>query len=104
MKLYNKTILIGRLGNDPELASTSDGTFAKFSICNSTFENGEEKVQWHNIIAVGKQANVCMEHLHKGDLCCIEGHLDTLEYESDGETFYKHQIIAERIVFLRSKN
>lgn len=103
MKMYSKTILIGRLGTDPELASTSDGTFAKFTISNSVFEGSEKKVQWHNIIAVGKQANVCMEHLHKGDLCCIEGHLDTFAYESDGKTLYKHQIIAEHIVFLRSK-
>ena len=104
MKIYNKTIIIGRLASDPECKPTSNSKLAEFMISNSTFENGEEKVQLHRIAAIGKQADVCIEHLHKGDLCCIEGHINQFIYESGGETQSKQLIIAERIVFLQSKN
>lgn len=104
MKTYNRTIIIGRLDNAPELKSTGKGDVAEFSLSNTTFRNGAEEVQWHRIAAFGKQAILCAEHLHKGDLCCIEGRLDTHTYEIDGEIRYSQIIITERITFLTSKH
>lgn len=103
-KAYNKTIIIGRLGEKPELKTADCGTdYTRFSMCNTTFNNGVEVVQWHKIIAFGKQARVIAEHLNKGDLCCIEGRVDRKKYEKEGETKYAVAIIAECITFLSSK-
>lgn len=103
-KSYNKTIIIGRLGETPELKEANRGCktdcYTTFKICNSTFKDGVEEIQGHTIVCFGKQARVCCEHLIKGDLCCIEGKFDRRAYEKDGETKYSTAIIAERIVFL----
>ena len=100
---FNKTILIGRLGRDPELHHTDKTDYVRFSICNSSIKNGEETVQFHNICAFGNQARLCHEYLHKGDLCCIEGRLDTSSYEKDGVKKYTQSVIAEHITFLPSR-
>lgn len=100
-KTFNRTIIIGRLGEKPELKKMkSDMDYCRFWISNSTFQDGQEIVQWHEIMTVGKQARVCAEHLDKGDLCCIEGRLDRKTFMKDGEEKYMQLIIAERITFL----
>ena len=100
---YNKTIIIGRLGHDPEFGQGKKTEYANFNLSNSTFKNGQEEVQWHRICAFGKQAQLCHNHLHKGDLCCIEGRLEKRAYEKDGEKRYTQSIIAEKITFLASR-
>ena len=60
---YNKTILIGRLGADPELKTGGKSDYANFSICNSSVDKeGREEVQWHRVKAFGKQAHLCKDH------------------------------------------
>ncbi len=94
---YNKTIIIGRLGEDPKLKPHSKAEFqTEFYISNCTIRDGEEVVQWHKIAAFGKQAKLCADYLHKGDLCCIEGRLD-IDTRTEP---YKQYIVAERITFL----
>ena len=100
---FNRTIIIGRLGHDPELKQGPKAEFARFSLSNSTFRDGQEEVQWHSICAFGKQARLCHDHLHKGDLCCIEGRLDKRGYLKNGEKHYSQIIIADHITFLSSK-
>lgn len=90
-KSYNKTIIIGRLGNSPSLNDVDGMCYTTFKLANTTFSNGHENVEWHDIKAVGKQARVCCQYLSKGDLCCIEGKFDD------------NHIIAERVTFLSSK-
>lgn len=97
---FNRTIIIGRLGEDPKLKTGGKVDSCTFTISNSTSRDGVEEVQWHDMVAFGKQARVCAEHLHKGDLCCVEGKLDCQNYIKDGEKMYKQTIIAERITFL----
>ena len=98
---FNRTIIIGRLGCDPELKQGQKTEYALFSLLNSSFRDGQEEVQSHRICAFGKQAHVCHDYLRKGDLCCIEGRLESETYLHKGETLYKQKIIAERITFLR---
>ena len=100
---FNKTILIGRLGRDPELFHSDKTDYVHFSICNSSFKDGQETVQFHNICAFGNQARLCHEYLHKGDLCCIEGRLDSSFYEKDGVRKHSQSVIAEHITFLPSR-
>jgi len=100
---YNKTIIIGRLARDPEFGQGKKTEYANFNLSNSTFKDGKEEVQWHRICAFGKQAVLCHSHLHKGDLCCIEGRINNSSYEKNGEKRYFQSIIAEKITFLASR-
>jgi single-strand DNA-binding protein len=110
-KSFNQTIIIGRLGNDPEMSETkrlnpetgNPLEIAKFKLSNTVIKDGKEEIQWHDLVAFGKQAILCHDYLHKGDLCCVEGRLDRHQYKSqDGEEIFKTTIIAERITFLQS--
>ena len=97
MAMYNETVIIGRLGENPELKPHSKAEFqTQFTISSSTIKDGKEEVIWHRIGAFGKQAKLCADYLHKGDLCCIEGRLD-LDTRTEP---YKQYIVAERITFL----
>ena len=101
---YNKTIIIGRLGFDPELKQGKTTAYTRFSLSNNNVsKEGQSEVQWHKICAFGKQADLCHKYLHKGDLCCIEGRLDSRSYEKNGQKQYTSSIIAERITFLNNK-
>lgn len=112
-KSYNKTIIIGRLGKDPELSTrkkakresdiSQQPDFASFTLLNSTVDQyRNEIIQSHDIHAFGKQAILCHEHLHKGDLCCVEGRIDErmIGHCKPGQF---PTIIAERITFLSSR-
>ena len=101
---YNKTIIIGRLGENPELKEGKKIEYVTFMLSNSTFQNGQEIVLWHKIAAFGKQARVICQNLQKGDLCCIEGRLESEYYKAEnGEDKAKQIIVAERVTFLSSK-
>lgn len=111
-KSFNKTIIVGRLGDDPEFTETKRFNpetgkpleIAKFKLSNTVIRDGKEEIQWYNLAAFGKQAILCHDYLHKGDLCCVEGRLDRQHYKSqDGEEIFKTTIIAEHITFLSSK-
>jgi len=97
----NKTIIIGRLCRDPK--SVNDNV-TKFTLRNTTIRDGVEEAQYHAVVAFGRQATLCLEYLHKGDLCCVEGRLDTYKYEVKGEIRYRQSIIAEHITFLTHKH
>ena len=104
----NKAILIGRLGQDPELKQTKTGkTVCNFSLATSEsyMNNGEKqsKTTWHNIIAWGKQAETVGKYLKKGQEVYIEGKIENRSYEKDGTTKYISEIILSSLVFLGSK-
>lgn len=98
MQSYNKTIVIGRVGSEPKLEPHSKAEFqTQFTISSSTVKDGQEEVIWHRIGAFGKQAKLCADYLHKGDLIVIEGRLDQRKYDDDT---FDNTIIAEKITFL----
>jgi single-strand DNA-binding protein len=107
MGTINKVILIGRLGRDPEERVTSAGSrVANFTMATDTFHsNGADKTtEWHKVVAFGKIAELCNQYLHKGNLVCIEGSLQTRTWEKPpGEKHYMTEVIANRITFLGSK-
>ena len=105
----NKVILIGRLGNDPELKYTPNGT-AQAQISLATSEkwkdsdgNQKEKTEWHRIVAWRRQAEFAGEWLKKGQLVSIEGKLQTRSWEQDGQKKYMTEIIADNITMLGSR-
>jgi len=107
----NKVILIGRLGKDPEIRSTPQGTtVAKFTIATDerfTDRNGEkqERTEWHNITAWSKLAEICGQYLKKGKLVYIEGSLRTESWEDKDtkQKRYRTEIVAQNMQMLDRK-
>ena len=108
----NKSIIIGRLGRDPEMKYTQDGTaVASFSVATSETwtdkPTGEkkERTEWHRIVAWRKLAEICGEYLKKGSQVYIEGRLQTRSWEdkSSGEKRYTTEIVASTMQMLGSK-
>ena len=87
----NKIILIGRLGKDPELSVTPDGTaVTKFSLAVNRYSrssSGErkEETDWYNVSAWRQLAETCEKYLHKGSKVYVEGRLSQRKYtDRDG--------------------
>ena len=107
MSGFNKVILIGRLGKDPEVRYTQDGSAdASFRIATSEEwqdkETGDkkERTEWHRIVAWRKLGELCGEYLSKGRQVYIEGKLQTRSWEKDGVTRYTTEIVASDVQFL----
>ena len=103
----NKVMLIARLGRDPEMKYTQQGT----AICNMTIATSEswtdkstgekqEKTEWHRCVSFGKQAEVLGKYLVKGSQVYVEGKLQTRQYEKDGQTHYATEIVVQEFTFL----
>ena len=100
----NKVFLIGNLTRDPELKALPSGTaVASFGVATNRVwkdQKGEkrEDVQFHNIVAFGRQAEVVSQYLKKGSMIFVEGRLQTQSWDGqDGVKRYKTEIVAERI-------
>lgn len=103
----NKVILVGNLGQDPEVRYSASGSpVANFSIATSESwndKNGQrqERTEWHRIVAWGKLAELCGEYLAKGRQVYVEGKLQTRNWEDrDGNKRYTTEIIANQVTFL----
>lgn len=110
MASVNKVILIGRLGRDPELRYTRDGT----PVCNMSLATDEsftasdgskvERVEWHSVILFNRNAENAKTYLGKGSLVYIEGSLQTRKWQDkDGQDRYTTEIKALRMQFLDRK-
>lgn len=105
----NKVILLGRLGQDPELKFTPTGS----AVCNfsvATSENWtdkagqkQEKTEWHRVVVWGKLAELCNQYLAKGRQVFLEGKLQTRSWDDkDGNKKYTTEINATTIQFIGS--
>lgn len=109
-KSVNKVILVGNVGQDPEVKYTPSGTpVAKFSIAtNERFKDRsdewQERTEWHNIIAWQRLAEVVGEYVKKGSKLYIEGKLQTSSWDDrqSGSKRYRTEIVARDIVLLGS--
>ena len=109
--MINKVILVGRLGKDPEIRSTPNGSsVAKFTVATDerfTDRNGEkqERTEWHNITAWGKLAEICGQYLRKGKLVYIEGRIQTDSWDDKetGQKRYRTEIVANTMKMLDRK-
>ncbi len=105
----NKVILIGRLGADPEIRYTPNGTaVANFRLATSenwTNKDGqrEERTEWHRIVAFGKLGEICGEYLTKGKQIYVEGRIQTRSWDDrDGNKRWTTEIIATNMQMLGS--
>ena len=87
--MYNKVILIGNTGKDPEVRTVGDKKVCSFSLATSKSykdKNGERKnvSQWHNIQLWSPLAEIAEKYVKKGMKIQIEGEIEYREYEKDG--------------------
>jgi len=105
----NKAIIVGRLGNDPEVRYVPDGTaVATFGVAtNFSYKKGDKTIKgvdWHRVVVWGKLGEVCAEYLNKGRQVYVEGRLKTRSWEKEGHKNYRTEIVATDVQFLGSKN
>jgi len=111
-KDLNKTMLIGRLGQAPDMKFTAQGkAVTNFSVATGReWKNaaGEEQkeTEWHNIVVWDKLAEICNQYLTKGSRVYIEGRLQTRSWDdqTSGEKKYKTEIVASDMIILDSGN
>jgi single-strand DNA-binding protein len=110
MASVNKVILLGNLGQDPEVKYTPQGTVvANFNIATQERWKGNdgdnhEKTEWHRIVAWGRLGEICGEYLQKGSSVYIEGRIQTKSWEdNDGNKRYTTEIVANSMQMLGSK-
>ncbi|BCX02159.1 MAG: hypothetical protein KatS3mg053_0097 [Candidatus Roseilinea sp.] len=107
MRGLNKVMIIGHLGRDPELRYTPSGkavtSFAVETRRDWTTPDGQrhEEAEWFNVIAWGSLAEICKQHLSRGQQVYIEGRLQTRGWEdSEGKRHYRTEIVANEMVVL----
>lgn len=107
MASVNKVILIGNLGDDPEVRFTGTGqAVATLRMATNerwTDKGGQqqERTEWHRVIVWGKQAEHCKEYLSKGRQVYVEGRIQTREWtDKEGNKRYTTEIVAQSVRFL----
>jgi single-strand DNA-binding protein len=103
----NKVILIGRVGQQPELKSTPSGTqVSNFSLAVSETWNdkqgrSQERTDWIRIVAWGKLAEICAKYLLKGKEVYIEGKLQVRDWEDkEGNKRTTTEVLAQNVTFI----
>ena len=103
----NKVMLIGHLGRDPEMRYTPSGrpvtTFALATnrTWNSTDGERHTGTEWFNIVAWGNLAEICKQHLTKGQQVYLEGRLQTRRWEdAEGVKHTNVEIVASEMMIL----
>lgn len=105
----NKVILIGNVGQDPEIRTIPSGAqVCRLSVATSESykdRNGEwkESTEWHSVILWDFLAERAAKNLKKGSKVCIEGKNKTSSYEKDGVTHYRTDVQARDLIILDSK-
>jgi single-strand DNA-binding protein len=104
MANVNKAIVVGRLGQDPELRNTKSGTaVCNFSVATNRYKKGGEKgeTDWHNVTAWDRTAENCKEYLRKGSEVYVEGRMELQTWEDkEGVERQKTVIVAYNVQFM----
>ena len=110
MANLNKVMLIGRLGQDPEIRYTQSGSaVANVTIATNDYwtdkQGGkQERTEWHSLVLWGKLADLAQSYLKKGSLVYVEGRLQTRDWEDQqGQKHYKTEVVVTTMQFLDSK-
>lgn len=98
-------MLIGNLTRDPELKALPSGqTVANFSLAtNRTFKDKagvkQEAVEYHNLVAFGKTADIIGQYVKKGHQILIIGRLQTRSWDKEGVKQYRTEIVVDNFQF-----
>ncbi len=108
----NKVILVGNLGNDPDVRYTAGGAaVANVSIATTEAwkdrESGDmqEKTEWHRVVFFGKLAEIVAEYVKKGSQIYVEGRLQTRKWQDkEGTERYTTEIVANEMQMLGGRS
>lgn len=109
MASVNKVIILGNVGQDPEIR---EGNFTVAALSIATSRKWRDKAgetqsetEWHRVSAFGRLAEIISQYVRKGDPIYIEGRLRTRKYEDkQGVERWVTEIIAEQLQLLRQKD
>lgn len=112
VRSLNKVQLIGNLTRDPNLRYTPNNTaVCSFGVAtNRTWTptdggDKQERVEYHNVVAWSKLADICGQLLHKGDKVYVEGRLQTRDWKGDDGVERKTtEVVIDNMILLRSSN
>ena len=102
----NKVILVGNLGNDPEVKYTAGGmAICTLSLATTSVRKDKdgqqiEKTEWHRVKLFGKLGEIAGEYLKKGRQAYIEGRIEYGSYDKEGVKHYTTDIIADEMQML----
>lgn len=103
----NKVMLIGNLGRDPELRYTPSGRpVTSFSLAtNRSWQSADgerhEETEWFNIVAWGSLAEICHQHLSRGQQVYVEGRLQTRRWDdAEGKKHFSTEVVAREVIIL----
>lgn len=103
----NKVILVGNLGNDPDIKYTQGGmavtriSLATTSVRNDREGNKQERTEWHRVVFFGKLGEIAGEYLRKGSQVYVEGEIRYDKYTGqDGVEKYSTDIVANEMQML----
>jgi single-strand DNA-binding protein len=101
----NKVFLYGNLTRDPEVKALPSGqNVVNFSVAtNRVYKDRDgakkEQVEYHNVVAFGRQADLIGQYMKKGRPILVEGRLQTRSWDKDGAKQYRTEIIVENFQF-----
>jgi single-strand DNA-binding protein len=103
----NKVMVIGHVGRDPEMRYIPSGKpVTSFSVATSrswTNSEGErrQETEWFNVVAWGNLAEICKQHIRKGQQVYVEGRLQTRSWEDhEGKKRFRTELVANEMILL----
>lgn len=108
----NKVIILGRLGQDPDVRATASGTqVVNLNVATNELGpqdeqgNRQDQTEWHRIVIFGRTAETAANYLRKGSLVYIEGRLQTRKWQDqNGQDRYSTEIVAREMQFVGGRN
>jgi single-strand DNA-binding protein len=107
MRGLNKVLVIGNVGRDPEMRYIPSGKpVTSFSVAATrswTNSDGErrEETEWFNVVAWGNLAEICKQHIRKGQQVYVEGRLQTRSWEDhEGKKRFRTELVANEMILL----
>lgn len=107
MSSFNRVIIMGNLGRDPEIRYTSNQTaVATLSVATTDYRTvdgqRQDQTEWHRVVVWGKQAESCAKYLTKGRSVFLEGKLQTRSWDDKetGQKKYSTEIVAQNVRFV----
>ena len=111
--MYQKLILIGNLGRDPEMRYSPEGNpMTNFSMATSRKFGERDETTWFRVTVFGKQAEACNQYLRKGSKVLVEGRLSPdlqtgapkVFQRNDGTWGSSYEIMAENVRFMSPRS
>ncbi len=106
-RTVNKVELLGRVGTDPEMQYTTNGTaVTKLRLATDRYrKDAEDETDWHNIVCWGGTAEAVNQYVAKGDRIYVAGRLVQNSWEGDdGQRRHRTEVHASEVVFLDGGN